>query len=79
MPANSQIDTVSIIVYFAGSTYKELRRMRAEAGCAFKGGTGHKEVYFGDQQASLSRHGKDIGPYLYNKMLRDLGLKRLIR
>jgi hypothetical protein len=58
-------------------TYKELRRMLAEAGCTFAPGTGHEKVYFGDRQSSLPRHGKDIGPYLLNKILRDLGLKGL--
>ncbi len=51
--------------------------MLAEAGCTFKDGRGHEKVYFGDRQSSIPRHGKDIGPYLYNKILRDLDLKGL--
>lgn len=58
-------------------TYKELRRILADAGCTFRDGTGHEKVYFGDRQSSIPRHGKDIGPYLFNKILRDLGLKGL--
>jgi len=56
-------------------TYKDLRRMLAEAGCTFEEGTGHEKVYLGDRQSSLPRHRKDIGPYLFNRILRDLGLK----
>jgi mRNA interferase HicA len=49
--------------------------MLAEAGCTFEEGTGHEKVYLGDRQSSLPRHRKDIGPYLFNRILRDLGLK----
>jgi predicted RNA binding protein YcfA (HicA-like mRNA interferase family) len=39
-------------------------------------GTGHEKVYLGNRQTLIPRHGTDIGPYLINKILKDLGLKR---
>jgi len=56
-------------------THKELRRLPVKAGCTFKRGDGHDKVYLGDRQTALPRHGSDIGPYLINKILKDLGLK----
>jgi hypothetical protein len=47
-----------------------------EIGCTFKHADGHDKVYLGSRMTVLPRHGTDIGPYLFNKILRDLGIKK---
>ena len=45
-------------------------------GCRFKAAKGHDKVYRGSRMTVLPRHGTDIGPYLFNKILKDLGLDK---
>jgi hypothetical protein len=35
-----------------------------------------KRIYLGNRQTALPRHGTDIGPYLINKILKDLGIEK---
>jgi predicted RNA binding protein YcfA (HicA-like mRNA interferase family) len=57
-------------------TWKELRRLLAAKGCTFRKGSGHDKVYLGNRMTVLPRHGTDIGPYLLNKILKDLGIEK---
>ncbi|WP_416586545.1 MULTISPECIES: type II toxin-antitoxin system HicA family toxin [unclassified Phaeobacter] len=59
---------------------KELEKILKRHGCTFethKGGSGHKTVRLGKRTTQLPMHGsrKEIGTGLYNKILKDLGLK----
>ena len=62
--------------YNRGLTSKELRRLLQLKGCRFKAAKGHDKVYLGNRMTVLPRHGTDIGPYLFNKILKDLGLDK---
>ena len=55
-------------------TAKELRKLLQSKGCTFKTAKGHDKVYLGSRMTVLPRHGSDIGPYLFNKILKDLGI-----
>jgi hypothetical protein len=33
-------------------------------------------VYLGGRMTVLPRHGTDIGPYLFSKILKDLGIEK---
>jgi predicted RNA binding protein YcfA (HicA-like mRNA interferase family) len=57
-------------------TAKELRRLLKSKGCTFKTAKGHDLVYLGARTTALPRHGTDIGPYLLNKILKDLGIDK---
>jgi len=57
-------------------TARELRKLLKASGCTFKAGTGHDKVYLGNRMTVLPRHGTDIGPYLFNKILKDLGIEK---
>lgn len=57
-------------------TAKELKRLLRSKGCTFGKGTGHDKVYLGARMTALPRHGTDIGPYLLNKILKDLGIEK---
>jgi mRNA interferase HicA len=57
-------------------TAKELRKLLQSKGCTFKTAKGHDKVYFGGRMTVLPRHGTDIGPYLFNKILKDLGIEK---
>jgi hypothetical protein len=57
-------------------SYKELGRLLQAKGCTFKNPHGHEKVFLGSRMTVLPRHGTDIGPYLFNKILRDLGIKK---
>ena len=57
-------------------TSKELRRFLQAKGCTFKTAKGHDKVFFGNRITVLLRHGTDIGPYLFNKILKDLGIEK---
>jgi hypothetical protein len=45
-------------------------------GCTFRNASGHEKVYLGSRMTVLPRHGSDIGPYLFNKILEDLGIPK---
>jgi mRNA interferase HicA len=58
----------------------EAKRFLKKHGCRFenhKGGSGHLTVYRGNRMSQLPMHGahKDLGPKLWNKILKDLGIK----
>jgi predicted RNA binding protein YcfA (HicA-like mRNA interferase family) len=57
-------------------TAKELRKLLKANGCTFKTASGHDKVYLGNRMTVLPRHVTDIGPYLFNKILRDLGIEK---
>jgi predicted RNA binding protein YcfA (HicA-like mRNA interferase family) len=57
-------------------TAKELKRLLQSKGCTFRPVKGHDLVYPGNRTTALPRHGTDIGPYLLNKILRDLGIEK---
>lgn len=57
-------------------TANELRKMLQARGCTFKTAKGHDKVYLGSRMTVLPRHGTDIGPWLFNKILRDLGIEK---
>jgi predicted RNA binding protein YcfA (HicA-like mRNA interferase family) len=57
-------------------TAKELRKLLQSKGCIFKTAKGHDKVYLGSRLTVLPRHGADIGPYLFNKILKDLGIEK---
>jgi predicted RNA binding protein YcfA (HicA-like mRNA interferase family) len=57
-------------------SHKELKRLLLAKGCTFKSAAGHDKVYLGSRMTVLPRHGTDIGPYLFNKILKDLGIKK---
>ena len=57
-------------------TARELRKLLKAYGCTFKSASGHDKVYLGDRMTVLPRHGTDIGTYLFNKSLKDLGIKK---
>jgi len=50
--------------------------MLKASGCIFKNARGHEKVYLGSRMTVLPRHGTDIGPYLFNKILKDLGIEK---
>jgi len=58
---------------------KEAKRYLSKQGCTFenhKGGSGHLTVRRGNRVSQLPMHGrKDLGKNLWNKILKDLGLK----
>ena len=57
-------------------TAKELRKLLHSKGCTFKTAKGHDKVYLGGRMTVLPRHGADIGPYLFNKILKDLDIEK---
>jgi predicted RNA binding protein YcfA (HicA-like mRNA interferase family) len=57
-------------------TARELRKLPQTKGCTFRKAKGHDKVYLGDRMTVLPRHGTDIGPYLLNKILKDLGIEK---
>lgn len=63
-------------------TARELRKLLKVSGSTFKTTNGHDKVYHGNQMTVLPRHGTDIGPYLFNKilkfnkMLKELGIEK---
>jgi predicted RNA binding protein YcfA (HicA-like mRNA interferase family) len=57
-------------------TANELRKLLQSRGCTFKTAKGHDKVYLGKRMTVLPRHGTDIGPYLFNKIMRDLGIAK---
>jgi predicted RNA binding protein YcfA (HicA-like mRNA interferase family) len=57
-------------------TAKELKKLLKAGGCTFKTARGHDKVYLGNRMTVLPRHGTDIGPYLFNKILKDLGIEK---
>ena len=57
-------------------TAKELKKLLKAHGCTFKAAGGHDKVYLGNRMTVLPRHGTDIGPYLFNKILKDLGIDK---
>jgi predicted RNA binding protein YcfA (HicA-like mRNA interferase family) len=57
-------------------TAKELKKLLKAHGCTFKIASGHDKVYLGNRMTVLPRHGTDIGPYLFNKILKDLGIEK---
>ncbi len=57
-------------------TSRELRRFLQARGCTFKTARGYDQVYLGSRMTVLPRHGTDIGPYLFNKILKDLGIEK---
>jgi hypothetical protein len=57
-------------------TAKELKKLLKASGCTFKNAGGHEKVYLGSRMTVLPRHGTDIGPYLFNKILKDLGIEK---
>ncbi|MEP6714906.1 MAG: type II toxin-antitoxin system HicA family toxin [Terriglobia bacterium] len=57
-------------------TSKELRKLLQSKGCTFGPGKGHEKVYLGSRATVLPRHGADIGPYLFNKIMKDLGIQK---
>jgi predicted RNA binding protein YcfA (HicA-like mRNA interferase family) len=57
-------------------TARELRKLLKASGCTFKTASGHDKVYLGSRMTVLPRHGMDIGPYLFNKILKDLGIEK---
>ena len=73
------VDKEAVTIYGAAMNSKELKRWLAEQGCTFeshRGGSGHLTVILGDKTSQLPMHGqKEIGTWLYNKILKDLGLK----
>ena len=57
-------------------TAKELRKLLKASGCSFQPASGHDKVYLSSRVTVLPRHGTDIGPYLFNKILKDLGIEK---
>ena len=60
-------------------TARELKKLPKASGCTFKTASGHDKVYkvyLGSRMTVLPRHGTDIGPYLFNKILKDLGIDK---
>ena len=57
-------------------TARELKKLLKASGCTFKTASGHDKVYLGSRMTVLPRHGTDIGPYLFNKILKDLGIDK---
>lgn len=60
----------------------ELKRLLKAYGCTFethRGGSGHVTVVHGDRKTQLPMHGsnKELGTALVNKILKDLGLRRM--
>jgi mRNA interferase HicA len=55
-------------------TAKELRKLLQSKGCTFKTAKGHNKVYLGSRMTVPARH--DIGPYLFNKILKDLAIEK---
>jgi mRNA interferase HicA len=57
----------------------EAKRYLSKRGCTFenhKGGSGHLTVRRGPHVSQLPMHGKkDLGTKLWNKILKDLGLR----
>ena len=56
-------------------TAKQLRKLLQATGCTFRPGKGHEKVYLGSRQ-TVPRHGTDIGPYLINRIFKDLGIDK---
>jgi len=57
-------------------TARELRKLLQSKGCTFKTAKGHDKVYLGGLVTVLPQHGTDIGPYLFNKILKDPGIEK---
>jgi len=57
-------------------TARELRKLLAAKGCTFGKGKGHDKVYLGRRMTVLPRHGTDIGPYLFHKIMKDLDIEK---
>jgi hypothetical protein len=57
-------------------SHKELKKLLRARGCTFRNAAGHEKVYLGSRMTVLPRHGTDIGPYLVNKILKDLGIPK---
>jgi predicted RNA binding protein YcfA (HicA-like mRNA interferase family) len=67
---------VIVKVYYGGVTAKQLRKLLQAKGCTFGHGKGHEKVYLGSRQTVLPRHGTDIGPWLINRIFKDLGIDK---
>jgi hypothetical protein len=66
---------VNTKVYYCVVTARELRKLLKANRCTFKA-SGHDKVYLGNRMTVLPRHDTDIGPYLFNKILKDLGIEK---
>lgn len=67
---------VNTKVYYGVVTAKEFRKLLKAKGCTFRHATGHEKVFFGDRFTFMPRHGTDIGAFLFNKILKDLGIEK---
>ena len=67
---------VNTEVYYGVVTAKEFRKLLKAKGCTFRHGKGHEKVLLGNRTSALPRHGTDIGPYLLNKIFKDLGIDK---
>jgi predicted RNA binding protein YcfA (HicA-like mRNA interferase family) len=70
------VDIVNKNDYYQVLPAKELKRLLRSKGCTFKAAKGHEKVYLGSRMTVLPRHGTDIGPFLLNKILKDLGVEK---